>query len=429
MSQSSFTRYSFGADVHTAATGGYVGRNIWVYIEKTDGTPFTGLTFNSSGLIARGFIPAGDGTSAVSSIALSAGTRDTYTEGGFYEVSASGMPGVYQFGVPDAFLAGSQESVIVLSGVALMAPCRLLIDTTAAFEMFDANWGNYSLESFTVNAVGSLVKIGANQTTAPSIRDAVFNANASSYNSAGTMGNKINAGGGGGSNSYFSQPLFRQTLYKGINAQNVYVRVMSKSTGDPATGIAGTLSAQIRKQNIGGALTGAVNLTTNTAVEVGQGVYVFTVSDIECNSDAFVILPSSSNSGVVPFPVLVETVAVNPSVDVASIGGDTSKMLNLANFFSSTGYNAANSTVGHAAVVDSITNITNGILGAALTLRGTRGRATTIGEAIAHIEQMMAGPNKQSPIGKTTYRNDGTTVLLAQTFSRSGADLNIGNGA
>jgi hypothetical protein len=243
------------------------------------------------------------------------------------------------------------------------------------------------------------------------------------------MGAAINAGGGEAANSFFSQPLFRQTLYKGINAQNVYVRVMSKSTGDPALGIANTLTAQIRKQNIGGALTSAANLTTNTAVEVGQGVYVFTVSDIECNSDAFIVLPSSSNNTVLPYPVLVETVVVNPSVDVASIGGDTSKMLNLANFFSSTGYNAANSTVGSTGVVNSITNITTGILGAALTLRGTRGRATTIGEAIAHIEQMMAGPNKQSPTGRTTYRNDGTTTLLAQTFSRSGSDLNISNGA
>lgn len=426
MSQSSFTRYSFGADLHTLATGGYVGRNIWIYVEKTDGTPFTGLAFNTSGLIARGFIPAGDGTSVVSSISLVAGTRDTYTEGGLYEVSASAMPGVYQFGVPDAFLAGYQESVIVLSGVALMAPCRLLIDTTATLEIFDANYGNYSLGG-PPNAPGYLLAGLASSTSAAAIRNAVFNANASSYNTAGTMGNAINAGGG--SNSFFSQPLFRQTLYKGINAQNVYVRAMSKSTGDPATGIAGTLSAQIRKQNIGGALTSAVSLATNTAVEVGQGVYVFTVSDTECNSDAFVILPTSSNNGVLAYPVLVETVAINPSVDVASIGGDTSKMLNLANFFSSTGYNAANSTVGSIGVVNSITNITTGILGAALTLRGTRGRATTIGEAIAHIEQVLAGPNKQSPSGRTTYRNDGSTTLFAQTFSRSGSDLNISNGA
>lgn len=425
MSQSSFTRYSFGADLH-GSTGIDDGRNILIYISRTDGTPFTGLTHASSGLAIRALKPVHDGSAVIATITPVAGTLDTYTSGGLIEVSASFMPGVYQFGVPKIYLEGAQESVIVFSGVSLMSPCRILIDTQVATEILDANADDYSLQIFGAKSALALAQVTATQTGGPAIASAVLNATASSYANAGSIGAAIGNGGGGGG-SFYSQPLFRQTLYKGINAQSVFIRVMDKNTGNPATGLAGTLSAQIRKINIGGALTGAVNLVTNSAVEVGQGVYVFTVSDTECNSDAFVLLPASSNSNVLPYPALVETVASNPSVDVVSIGGDAAKVTNIGNFFSSTGYNAANSTIGHAAVVDSVSNISASILGASLALRGVRGRATNVGEAIAHIEQILAGPNRQNANGRTTFRNDGSTVLHAQTFSRSGADLNIGN--
>src|SRR5258708_5893375 len=94
---------------------------------STTGAGLTGLTSGSAGLVcyrAR----ADDGNAAGTAISLSAGTRGTWSSGGFVEKDATNMPGLYELGVPDAALAtGSNWAILMLKGATNMAPLPLEI--------------------------------------------------------------------------------------------------------------------------------------------------------------------------------------------------------------------------------------------------------------------------------------------------------------
>src|SRR5438128_3833969 len=98
---------------------------------KFDGSGLTGLTSASSGLVcyrARD----DDGNAGGTAITLAAGTRGTWSSGGFVEKDATNLPGVYEFGIPDAALAsGSKWAVIMLKGASNMAPVVMEIQLTA----------------------------------------------------------------------------------------------------------------------------------------------------------------------------------------------------------------------------------------------------------------------------------------------------------
>jgi hypothetical protein len=98
---------------------------------KGDGSGLTGLVFNSSGLVcyrARD----DDGNAGATAITLATMTRGTWATGGFVEKDATNMPGVYEFGIPDAALAtGSETAVIMLKGATNMAPVVIEIQLVA----------------------------------------------------------------------------------------------------------------------------------------------------------------------------------------------------------------------------------------------------------------------------------------------------------
>jgi hypothetical protein len=93
----------------------------------TDGSGLTGLVYNSAGLSAY-YIPEGDASAA--SITLATATVGTYTSGGFKEVDATNMPGVYELGLPDAVIDSTSEgsSLVMLKGATDMAPVLLEIE-------------------------------------------------------------------------------------------------------------------------------------------------------------------------------------------------------------------------------------------------------------------------------------------------------------
>jgi hypothetical protein len=98
---------------------------------KSDGSGLTGLVFNSAGLVcyrARD----DDGNAGGTAITLATATRGTWASGGFVEKDAANMPGVYEFGVPNAAIAtGSETSVIMLKGATNMAPVALELQLVA----------------------------------------------------------------------------------------------------------------------------------------------------------------------------------------------------------------------------------------------------------------------------------------------------------
>lgn len=92
---------------------------------STTGAGKTGLTHSSAGLTAAYYR---EGAASATAFTLADMTVGTYTSGGFKEVSASLLPGLYQLGLPDAALASGANSVVVqVWGASGMAPVVLEI--------------------------------------------------------------------------------------------------------------------------------------------------------------------------------------------------------------------------------------------------------------------------------------------------------------
>ena len=108
----------------------------------TTGAGKTGLAYNTGSLIWYYVKPGGDCTQ----ITLADATLKTWTSGGFKEVSATYLPGVYEIGIPNACLTTSARVVMMLSGAANMAPCPIeieLVDNVAADNYTIVNHADY----------------------------------------------------------------------------------------------------------------------------------------------------------------------------------------------------------------------------------------------------------------------------------------------
>ncbi len=97
---------------------------------STTGAGLTGLTNASAGLVcyrAR----SDDGNAGGTQITLAAGTRGTWSSGGFVEKDATNMPGVYELGLPTTAVAsGSNFVVVMCKGATNLAPMLLEIALT-----------------------------------------------------------------------------------------------------------------------------------------------------------------------------------------------------------------------------------------------------------------------------------------------------------
>jgi hypothetical protein len=92
---------------------------------QEDGSGLTGLVYNSAGLTAY-YIREGSASTTVISLVTAA--IGTWTSGGFKEVDATNMPGVYEIGIPNACIASGTEQVIIfLKGAAKMVNLPLEI--------------------------------------------------------------------------------------------------------------------------------------------------------------------------------------------------------------------------------------------------------------------------------------------------------------
>ena len=97
-------------------------------VTKADGSGLSKLTSAALGLSAY-FIREGD--SAPTAISMTSGVVGTWSSGGFAEVDASAMPGIYELGLPNAALSAGESTVVMLKGADAMAPCLLEIELDA----------------------------------------------------------------------------------------------------------------------------------------------------------------------------------------------------------------------------------------------------------------------------------------------------------
>jgi hypothetical protein len=141
-------------------TTSYLARIFIQDSSSTTGAGLTGLTSGSANLVcyrARD----DDGNAGGTAITLSAGTRGTWSSGGFVEKDATNMPGVYEFGVPNAALAtGSKSCLIMFKGATNMAPLPLEIELTGTDNQDAVHGGMSALPNTAVTTNASLLTSG-----------------------------------------------------------------------------------------------------------------------------------------------------------------------------------------------------------------------------------------------------------------------------
>ncbi len=101
-----------------------------VFIENSAsaGNGKTGLAFGTSSL--TGYYKINSASASVA-ITLVTCTLGTFTSGGFKEIDATHMPGMYEIHVPDAAFASGGLVTIVLQGASGMFPCVANVDMGA----------------------------------------------------------------------------------------------------------------------------------------------------------------------------------------------------------------------------------------------------------------------------------------------------------
>ena len=143
---------------------------------STTGAGLTGLLFNSASLTAY-WIAEGDATAT--QITLATMTAGTWASGGFDEVDATNLPGVYEIGLPNVCVDATSEGsvVVMLKGATNMAPVLLEIELDA----IDYRAG--VVPTTTVNT--DMVTVGA-------VADAVLDEAMSGHTTAGSLGLFLN---------------------------------------------------------------------------------------------------------------------------------------------------------------------------------------------------------------------------------------------
>ena len=125
---------------------------------STAGAGDTGLLYNTSGLKAYYVRPGGSATA----ITLATQTvTGAYSSGGFVEVDATNMPGIYRFDVPDAvFAAGVDKAIVMLSGATGMAPVALEYDLVAYDPLDTVRLGLTALPNVASGSAGAIITSG-----------------------------------------------------------------------------------------------------------------------------------------------------------------------------------------------------------------------------------------------------------------------------
>ena len=96
----------------------------FVVRHATTGAPLTGLVFNSAGLTAYYVRPLGTPTAIT--LVTRTNAQAAWASGGFVEVDATNMPGLYRLDVPNAVYAtGVDQAVVELKGATNMDPVAL----------------------------------------------------------------------------------------------------------------------------------------------------------------------------------------------------------------------------------------------------------------------------------------------------------------
>lgn len=114
---------------------GTTSQSVNVFIQdssSTTGAGLAALVFNTTNLIAYYTFTGTNAGSVAITLATLAAVNSAFSSGGFKEIDATNMKGLYRLDIPNAALAASKGRAVtlILSGAANMAPCVLEIELT-----------------------------------------------------------------------------------------------------------------------------------------------------------------------------------------------------------------------------------------------------------------------------------------------------------
>lgn len=300
---------------------GSTSQSVNIFIQDssvTTGAGLTGLVFNTGSLTAYYTFAGTNATATTITLATLAAVNSAYSSGGFKEIDATNMPGVYRLDIPNAALAISKgrSVVIILKGAANMAPCLLEIELTAVDNQLTSYgltlakttnitgfndisaagaatgvWQDTTAGDFTVpgsigkslftsgnspGAAGGLFIAGTNAaTTVTTALTTTFTGNLTG--SVGSVTGNVGGNVTGSVGSVVAAVAITSNRKKGATATFEFL-MQDSITGAPKTGL--TVASTISKDG-GGAAS-----TTNAVTEIGLGQYqiVLTAAEMTMNN-------------------------------------------------------------------------------------------------------------------------------------------------
>jgi hypothetical protein len=164
---------------------------------STTGGGLTGLTYNSNGLTWYYFR---DGDTSSTQVTLATASLGTWTSGGFKEVDATNMPGIYELGVPNAALDQGQEVIMYLQGASDMVPVPIEIELDAINYQDGTRGGMTALPNANAAASGGLPTVDSNNSVKVQSGTGANQINLSSGDVALQANQAVNASQIGGQN-------------------------------------------------------------------------------------------------------------------------------------------------------------------------------------------------------------------------------------
>lgn len=272
-------------------TKGATSITVNVYIESsiTVTAGLTGLAFNSAGLVAY-FV-----REKSASVAITLATQTTtgaWSSGGFVEVDATNMPGIYRLDIPDAcFASGSNSFIVLLKGATNMQQCQFemqLVDTNPRDAV---RGGMTALPNANAAAANGLPVLGANA-TAISFTSGMIISNASgdalALTSSGGNGNGLNATGNGSGNGLLGTAGATGNGIKGVGGGTSGAGIAGNASFN-SSGISGT------GNGTGSGIRGVAGATGNGIFATGGSTSGSAISGTTTSGDALSLVATAGN--------------------------------------------------------------------------------------------------------------------------------------
>lgn len=140
---------------------GSTSRREYVFVldsTSTTGAGKAGIAYNAAGIKAYYVRPGG--TATVISLVTQTVTG-AFSSGGWVEVDATNMPGVYRFDIPDAvFAASAEKAIVMVSGATGMAPIVLEYDLVSYDPQDTVRLGLTALPNVASGSAGAIITSG-----------------------------------------------------------------------------------------------------------------------------------------------------------------------------------------------------------------------------------------------------------------------------